>query len=505
MKAHLMYPDRDFEPGCPLPSQADELIADLGLDTVLDTMARGDEFLRGVARAAVLCSLDDPTVIVYRQDILRDGIEHPDVVRAIYDLAVEAIEREKKIWGVLARRPEAMLLHSIEVLELLVEMLTRLRAITEQQVGSFASDGFTTFLTMIAAELDADYFGVVREHLKRLRFRDGVLISARLGKGGKGRDYTLRKGRKVKQNWLERITGADRSSYSFVVPDRDEAGFAALAGLRGRGLNLVASALARSTDHILSFFQMLRTELGFYVGCLNLHDTLAGKGEPVCLPAVLAPEEPMLSFAGLYDLSLALNVELRVVGNEVNADRKSLVVITGANEGGKSTFLRSVGLAQLMMHSGMYVPATSYKSNVCAGLFTHFKREEDATMRSGKLDEELARMSDIADHIGPNCVLLCNESFAATNEREGSQIGREIFRALLEAGVKVFVVTHLFDLADGFHREHLAEALFLRAERRPDGSRTFRLVEGEPLPTSYGEDLYDQVFGTAEDAAATAG
>ena len=107
-------------------------------------------------------------------------------------------------------------------------------------------------------------------------------------------------------------------------------------------------------------------------------------------------------------------------------------------------------------------------------------------MRSGKLDEELARMSEIADHIRPTYVLLCNESFAATNEREGSQIAREIFRALLEGGVKVFVVTHMFDLADGFYRQHLDGALFLRAEREFDGRRTFRLSEGEPLRTSFG-------------------
>ena len=65
----------------------------------------------------------------------------------------------------------------------------------------------------------------------------------------------------------------------------------------------------------------------------------------------------------------------------------------------------------------------------CDGVFTHYKREEDATMESGKLDEELARMSDIVDHITPGCILLCNESFASTNEREGSQIARQIVTA----------------------------------------------------------------------------
>jgi DNA mismatch repair ATPase MutS len=130
-------------------------------------------------------------------------------------------------------------------------------------------------------------------------------------------------------------------------------------------------------------------------------------------------------------------------------------------------------------------------------VFTHYKREEDPTMKSGKLDEELSRMSDIAGKITPNCILLCNKSFASTNEREGCEIARQIVRALVEARIKVFFVTHLFDLARGFYLEKMDTALYLRPDRQSDGRRTFRLLEGEPLPTSYGEDLYRRIFGAA--------
>lgn len=106
----------------------------------------------------------------------------------------------------------------------------------------------------------------------------------------------------------------------------------------------------------------------------------------------------------------------------MNADERELAIITGANTGGKSTFLRSVGLSQLMMQCGMFVPAKSLSANLCDGLFTHYKREEDTTMESGKLDEELSRMSGIIENITANSMLLFNESFTATNEREGSEI-----------------------------------------------------------------------------------
>ena len=142
----------------------------------------------------------------------------------------------------------------------------------------------------------------------------------------------------------------------------------------------------------------------------------------------------------------------------------------------------------------MFVPAVAFRSSLCDGLFTHYKREEDVGMESGKFDEELSRMSEIVDRLTPHSMILFNESFAATNEREGSEIARQIISALLQRGVRAVCVTHMYELAHGFYKTNTGGTLFLRAERGDDGARTFRLVEGEPLPTSYGEDLYHRIF-----------
>jgi DNA mismatch repair ATPase MutS len=103
-------------------------------------------------------------------------------------------------------------------------------------------------------------------------------------------------------------------------------------------------------------------------------------------------------------------------------------------------------------------------------------------------------MSDIADRISPYAMLLCNESFAATNDREGSEIARQVLHALVDVDIRVFFVTHLYELAHGYYAQQPITTLFLRAERQPDGQRTFQLVEAEPLPTSYGVDTYQQIF-----------
>lgn len=505
MNVFLMYKDRDFQRGKSLPPNLLALTADLELDRLFDAMSSGDSFLRDVAKDALFASLLDPREIHYRQQILADCLASSATIHEIYGIAIEAIESERKVWSLMWERDASSALHrSTDVLRLCVSPLRRLWQIAHNAGSRFHSDGFTRFFAMIAAELDDDYMRSVEEHIERLEFNNGVLMSAGVGSDCKGDNYILRKTAIEKRKWLEQlqvwvreIAGRTEPAFAYEVDERDETGFRILGELRSRGIVHVALALTQSTDHILSFFRTLRLELGFYVACLNLHERLARKAEPVCFPEPLPHGKSEFHCRGLYDVCLSLSLSEPTMGNDVNADAKPLVVITGANRGGKSTFLRSVGLAYLMMQSGMFVPAQTFGASVCSGVFTHFKREEDATMKSGKLDEELGRMSAIVEAITPGSLVLMNESFASTNEREGSEIAMQVVYALLKVNMKVLYVTHLFALAEGFCRARTVSALFLRAERLPDGRRTFRLLEGEPLPTSFGQDLYQRIFEAA--------
>lgn len=498
MKVHLLYRNADFDLDQPPAANEADLIADVGLEPLFAALAKGDEFLGDVSRKVILRGLTEPDAIPYRQAILKDCLDNELAIRDMYAIAVGAIEAEKRIWmDAHAKHPGGLLQRSIELLTTFFRSLEKLRRIAEEKGPGFKSEGMKTLFAMLLRELDEDYLRSVQAQLADLSFRDGVLATASLGDGNFGTDYVLR--RKDKAGWREAM--GERSALTLDVDERDMRASETLSALRDRGLAIAATALGRSTDHVLSFFVALRFELAFYRACLNLRERLAELDEPFCMPKPEPSGSRNLTCRGLYDISLALAMGSHVTGNDVQGDGKSLVVITGAHHGGKTAFLRSVGLAQLMMQAGMFVPADSFGANVCGAVFTHFRREEDPSMTSGKLDEELARMSAIVDALHANDMVLFNDSFASTNEREGSEIARQIVRALLESGVRVCYVTHLYDLAHGFRRARRDDALFLRAERLPDGQRTFRLIEGEPLPTSYGEDLYRKVF--ADRAVAT--
>ena len=495
MNVFLMFPDRDFNPEQELPLHEASLIQDLELKILLEAMAMGDDFLEKVAKQSILSTLDSPDLIRYRQDILLDCLRNPEVVRQIYQIPIQSMINKRKNWmGIFNNYPTGILSSARSLLEMFIGLLKNLRQIADEHGQKFESTGFRRFFSMIQQELDDEYFAVVTQHLKKIKFQQGVLVSAELGLGNEGTNYVLRTNDLENQNWIERIVQRKVSGYSYTLHPRDDHGARALGDLRDRGVNLVANAVAQSTDHIDSFFNALRTELAFYIGCVNLSAQLTRLGQPICFPIPQPAYKRRLAFSGLIDVALALTSKKKVVGNDLEADNKDLIFITGANQGGKSTYLRSIGQAQLMTQCGMFVAANSFSANLCKHLFTHYKREEDATMESGKFDEELHRMSDIIDQITPDSLVLFNESFASTNDREGSEIARQILRALQEKKIKVIFVTHLYELAHGFYEGKADYALFLRAERKADGERTFKIIPGKPMQTSFGVDVYHDVF-----------
>ncbi|MBO0707869.1 MAG: DNA mismatch repair protein MutS [Candidatus Dormibacteraeota bacterium] len=495
MKTRLLFSDRDLEANPPAPPQGGDLVRDLQLPPVLGVMAGSDSTVEEVCRAVVLNGLTDHAQIRYRQEVLRDCLTAPSTIRRLYQLAVHTVAGERHVFHSLFRRhPVAVLQQVVETLALFSGTLHQLRRLSDGDAARFRSPGLTRFFEAVRVEFDDAFLADLDRHLEMLRFRRGQVLDASLGPGNAVRGGTLLRppspGASMRHR-LRRMAGDD--GYSFEVDPRDEVAAAALARLRERALTPLTDALAPAIDRMLAFFTTLRRELAFYVGCLNLADCLAARGAPTCFPE-LAEEPAALSFSDLRDLPL-LVAGHQVTGNDLCADGRPLIVVTGANQGGKSTFLRSLGVAQLLLQAGLFVPARRFRSSPAPAIFTHYPREEDATMERGHLDEELRRMSEIADRAVPGALVLSNESFAATNEREGSEIGWQVVAGMTGAGVRVAMVTHLFELTSRLERERPEVTRFLRAPRQADGRPAFRLEEGSPLPTGYAEDRYRVVFG----------
>lgn len=242
-------------------------------------------------------------------------------------------------------------------------------------------------------------------------------------------------------------------------------------------------------DHVISLFA---DEIHFYLGWISYIRPLRQAMLPFCFP-VISDDPAHLYASDFYDLALAQQKGADTVTNDFHLDDpERLLVVTGPNQGGKTTFLRSAGQAQLMAQCGMFIGAESASIPIRSGIFTHFKKEEDSSMTSGKLDEELVRMDHIIPELKRDSMILFNESFSATNEREGSEICHQITSALIKNNIEVFSVTHMYPYA--IYYKDYTETQYLHAERDDNGVRSFRLTEGKPLLTAFGGDLYKEIF-----------
>ena len=278
--------ERKREPSQPLAPTGNDavLTQDLELETLWNAMAAGDEFLFEMAKRAVLSSLTDPDAIVYRQQVLADCLEHPEIIRQLYSASGRSARKRADGRRPMVRRqsrPDPQPLGTCA--ETPCRRAQTAAADRRRAGGEFPFGRLHALLRDAREELADDYLKAVEHHLRELEFKRGVFESAELAKGFKGGRYMVRTPRE--QRWTERLPFGNRSEgYSFTIPPRDENGFRSLEEIRGRGINLVANSVAQSADHVKSFFSMLRLELAFYLGCLNLHGSSPGRASRPASP-----------------------------------------------------------------------------------------------------------------------------------------------------------------------------------------------------------------------------
>lgn len=490
MKVQLLRPDSNHRHEHIITKEEEIVLQDLELNAVIEAMSLDDRYLKENIKKYLLSTETDVDILKYRQDCIKDCINNPIAIRNLYAYAEETIKKKSNhYWGFTSTSLSTVLYASVNMLKMLAEMLYKLRLIADEHNNGFKSQGFHDFFSMLQDELSDEYLEEMKVQLKELEFSNGILISSELGNNNQGINYVLRRQKKGLLNSIKW-----QFTPSFIINERDEAGWRDFNLRTEIATNKVTNALYQSSEHVLTFFENLRLELAFYIGCLNLYERLERINAPICYPDPKLPNKFTLTCDGLYDIALALTTQKMVVGNQISGVDKSLFIVTGANQGGKSTFLRSIGQAQIMMQCGMFVSANGFSANLCQGVYTHFKKEEDKTMKHGRLDEELFRLSETLKEIKPNSLILFNESFSSTNEREGSEIASQITRALLEQNHKIFFVTHFYIFASIMKELNNPNYAFFQAERLDSGKRTFRIIEGLPEKTSYGLDLFSKIF-----------
>jgi DNA mismatch repair protein MutS len=191
-------------------------------------------------------------------------------------------------------------------------------------------------------------------------------------------------------------------------------------------------------------------EVQFYLGYLDFIAPMKTAGLEFCYPRVSTGDKET-DVSGAFDLALAAKLAPRfadVVANDFRlSGQERIIVVTGPNHGGKTTFARMVGQLHYLASLGYPVPASSARLFLPDRIFTHFEREEDLATLRGKLADELARIREALKAATGSSLLVMNESFASTTVRDATFIGERILTQMTELGLIGLYVTFLDELA----------------------------------------------------------
>jgi len=208
--------------------------------------------------------------------------------------------------------------------------------------------------------------------------------------------------------------------------------------------DFVAAYIDITDDTVLDFIR----EVQFYFAWLDMMKTMKEIGFRFCYPELRGREEERFALDG-YDLSLAVRTLKPVVPNDFSlTPPEQILVVTGPNQGGKSTFARAFGQIFYLASLGVSVPARQAALPLCDQVLTHFERGEDQKLKSGKLEEDVLRLKGLLDRSTKDSVFVVNEIYSSTTLKDALALGGHMIDAITDKAGSAVVVTFMEELSE---------------------------------------------------------
>ncbi len=555
-----MKPDTDFEKSPPaidllypsnekreearkrrnkLPPQIDDLISDMMLDTLAKLICNSNAY-KMQQILTELCT--DIETINYRLDIIDDLLAMPELVDTLKKIVRIMIDNDKgNIYGLLTPDSFTTLDSAVTAFEAYIQCIDYMHTFDQKRGGSAKSAGVRKMLDFFERCYNDKHYKSLCEDIKELREKikgriKSVLVAINLDEAlvpiSAGIVEILDKEYTKKPTVLDRIIyhgakfndnnvigglreryeyeGNDKNSKDRIVNASEKALFAELDKYTKKYVELIDEALDEYKAIGFKDVYSIEYQLDYYTGIIAMIKNVRAKGLEMCRPKLLPASERRAVIKGIFDpvyfseaavYNLSHKEKREVITNDISlTPEKGFYILTGANNGGKTTFVRAVGLCQIMAQAGLYVPAGECEISVCDMVYTHFPKEEQKGIDASRFTTEIKQFKEISEVITNKSLILMNESIQSTTPRECVDIAVSLVDIFAVLGVRGVFATHLVDIAPKALKLNTTEKLNTGIEsitvcvEESTGRRLYRIAEGLPADTSYAGTIFEK-FG----------
>jgi len=454
---------------------------DLNLDQVVEAIVASRE--RYGLKPLLWTPLHDVESVVFRQEALRD-LEDDRLRRAVDDFAAGMVVMRRR------RKHASQLRHRYhrdrwwrDSVKVYCETVTALAdALDHLDVASQAFTGLRRYLRRYAT---SEYFTTLaaegrdlEEELAAVRYTvriRGDRVSVLRYEGGDDysedveRTFAKFKQGDVKDHRVAYPASADLNHVEARILEL-------VGGLFPDVFSRLDDYCTRNRDYVDASIARFDREVQFYLAYLDYIAPIRRAGLPFCYPQVSTTSKET-NVVGGFDLALAAKLfrtPAAVISNDFRlVDQERLLLVTGPNQGGKTTFARMFGQLHYLAGLGFPVPGQEAALSLPDRVFTHFEREEQIETLRGKLADELVRIHGVLDQATTDSVIVINEGFSSTTLRDAVFLGTEVLKRMLALDLLSVYVTFVDELAS------LSEAtvsMMATVDPNDPALRTFRVV-----------------------------